>query len=63
MAIACHGKTSLQMRAASVCSQRERNALLDILAKNIDTEIGKRWNFKDIATIDEYCGQGPSDNL
>ena len=59
MAIACHGKTSLQMRAASVCSQRERNALLDILAKNIDTEIGKRWNFKDIATIDEYCGQVP----
>ena len=39
-------------RAASAYSKQESNALFDILERNKVTEIRKRWNFKDITTID-----------
>ena len=46
-------------RPASAYSKQEGNALFDILERNKDTEIGKRWNFKDITTIDGYRDQVP----
>ena len=46
-------------RASSAYSKQEGNALFDILERNKDTEIGKRWNFKDITTIYGYCEQVP----
>ena len=46
-------------RAASAYSKQEGNALFDILERNKDTEIGKRWNFEDITTIDGYREQVP----
>ena len=46
-------------RAASAYSKQEGNALFDILERNKDTEIGKRWNFKNTNTVDGYREQVP----
>jgi hypothetical protein len=46
--------TSIQVKAASIYTQQQQKALLNILTANCNTEIGRRWNFKEISTIDGF---------
>ena len=38
------------------------SALFDILSKNSNTEVGKRWDFQDISTIEEFQKRVPLTN-